>query len=192
MAIGREKQYSLFQLISYTLTACVVVCGATWTVATFLQSNELEAYRKADDWKANETITELRKLSKELNITLSERKEISALRIQAKNLPLLEAQAVKFRAERDALTETLKGLTAETKIFFVKQGQSEYAIPNLLLVGVSSTFAPSARCSVLFGDREESIYVGKYVSGSVSGINYRLSVKQVSDSGCELVYQQVP
>ena len=191
MSDGREKNYSLFQLLSYALGACVIVCGATWTVATFLQSNELEAYRKADEWKAKETITELRKLSSSLNQKLTEREELSKLRIQARKFISLQDEVIALEKERDSLAETVRTLTQETKTFSVRQGDSEYAIPNILLVGVTQVFTPTARCDVQFENRTESIYVGKSVAGVVSGINFKLSLKKVSDSACELVYQQV-
>jgi hypothetical protein len=188
---GNKKQFTFLQLLGYIFAATTTVCAATWTVAKVTQSNELEAYRKAGDWKVSESITELRTLSSTLNVTLAEKKELANLRITAAQLVATKNQLAAVTADRDRIAKTLSSISQESEKFSVALGTSEYAVPNVLLVGVVQVYSGLNQCEVRIGDHRQSMEVGEAIGGSVSGIDYRLSLTKVTPSECDFAFMRV-
>jgi hypothetical protein len=179
------------QLIAWLGAVSSASIIATWTLVTHLQANELDAYRKADQWKASETISELRKLSSELNITLAERKELTVLRANQQATKAIQEQLVTVTRERDRLAATVNAMTVPAMSFAVNEGDSKYIIPNVLLVGVVSAYTGINRCEIRIGNRGETLEIGGEIGGTASGINYQLRLTSVSDNSCGFSFVKV-
>lgn len=65
-------RFTLWQIIATAASVAVVCTGAAWTAGRTLLGDELEQYRRAEQWKAPDAIRKLEELSGRLNITLEE------------------------------------------------------------------------------------------------------------------------
>lgn len=190
MDASDKKQFSLPYLLTAVGSTAVAVAGATWGLAVYTQSNELEGYRKAKEWNVGESISELHKLSSALNITVAEKKELLALRTTARKLESLEESFAAMTKERDQLAVALKSVTEGNEKHVVANGSSSYLLPNLLIVAVVRASPILNQCEVRIGNRRLSMEVGETIGGTASGIDYQLSLTRVATEACEFNFSR--
>lgn len=189
MATIEHHQFSLWAMLGSIATAAVVVAGATWSVAKVTESNELEGYRRAKEWKAAESIDELRKLSTNLNITIQERKQLATLRDSAKRASELEARLVTVTAERDRFLRTISAMSEKQSQHTVKEGESSYLVPNTLLLAVVTTYPGINRCEVrVASDEKWTLEIGESKIITSGQIDYRLTLTKVSSDSCQFSF----
>lgn len=196
MDINSKFEVSLTYLLSVIGATAVTVAGATWGVAKLTESNELEAYRIAKDWKAADAITSLQELSKSAKLDSDERTEILRLR---QRVPELESILSKTTSEFEqtksevvSLRETLASLVKTIDQVEIPLRESRYVIPQTLAVGVHSIYTAMNRCGIRVGDRSESLEVGQPFEQLFVGKKYVLTLLKVSEATCTFAFAEKP
>ncbi len=184
-----SRDFSLWQLITYVATCGAVLIGATWVVAKLTEANELEAYRRAEDWKAAEAIEKLSELSNKLNLSVPERKELESLRITARKLHDVEKNLFAKNMEVAKLQGLLQSNVIKSGVYEVNQGNSLFLHEDRLLLAVVDAQKYVNLCNIRLGNEEKNLSLGETYEGEILGLQrYRLSLIKVSDDACSFKF----
>lgn len=82
MKLNEKFEATVWGLLCVIGPIVVLVAGATWGLSRATQSDELEAYRRAKEWKVKEAIEAIKTLSEKAAMDSSERTELLELRTQ--------------------------------------------------------------------------------------------------------------
>lgn len=192
MDINAKFEVSVWGVLCVIGATAVVVAGGVWGVAKMTESNELQAYKTAKDWKATDAIASLQELSKSAKLDADEQKELLSLR---RRLPELErtlsetsSQFVQARTEAFALRDTLASVIKNIDQVEVPIRESRYVIPQTVLVGVHTIY--TSRCGVRVGDRSEFLEIGQPFRLLFAGKEYVLTLSKLSETSCTFAFAE--
>jgi len=185
-------RFSVWQVIVIAASVAVVSAGAGWTVGRTLLGDELEQYRKADQWKVPDAIRRLSELSERLNIKLDERARLNEAVKSAQEFKADNERVKKELAAQTALLNEaqsrLKNLEGDT--FVLAVGKTRFVLGKELALGVTDTNRFSRECTVQLGDRQERIRPGKTLLESRGSLKVSITLLDVVDDTCRFAIAQ--
>jgi hypothetical protein len=194
MDINSKFQVTVWGVLGVIGSTAVVVAGATWGVAKTTESNELQAYQAAKDWKAAEAIVALKELSESVKLKVDEQNELNSLR---QRVPKLESTLSQTKAELEAATAEVSSLRLVQSSLVknidevqIPLGQSRFLIPNTVAVGVVSIMAGFNTCSVRIAERSTRLEVGEPTRLSFANKSYVLTLLAVTDTACSFSFAE--
>ena len=185
-------RFTLWQVIVIAASVAAVTAGAGWTVGRTLLGDELDQYRKAENWKVPDAIRQLTELTARLNVTLEERARLQQAVKSVDELKAENDRTTKELAERrrevDGLQSRLKNLEGDT--FVLEVGKTRFVLGRELALGVIDTNPYSRECKVQLGDREEMIRPGKTLTESRGNLRARVTLLEVVRDTCRFSIAQ--
>jgi hypothetical protein len=196
MKINDKFEVTVWGILVLIGGVATVVAPATWGIAKLTEANELEAYRRAKDWKVADAIASLSELSKVTKLDAEERKELVALRGHKqqfdKTTTELREQVTKLQNDRDLLRQTLASMVKTADTLEIPLGEARFVLANTLAVGVVSLSSASKRCDIQSGSRSQGIYVGQSIVLPYGGRDYSLTLLKLDDRSCTFSFAESP
>jgi hypothetical protein len=179
-------RFTLWQAIVIAASVAVVSAGAGWTAGRTLLGDELDQYRKAENWKVPDAIRQLTELTARLNVTLEERTRLQQAVKSVEELKATNDRTTKELAERkremEGLQSRVKNLEGDT--FVLEVGKTRFVLGRELALGVTGTNKYTRECMVQFGDREERIRPGRTLTESRGNLRARVTLLEVVGDTC--------
>lgn len=192
MNAPQRRNYSLAD-VGILIGALATAAGSGWGVAwaSFERSENMKvvAYETAQELQLPNSLEELRELSKALRPALEERKAALALPELTKKIVELQSQVDQVTRERNNLRTSVAAIEQVPRTISIRPGESKYAIPNALVVGVERLSTISSSCDFQYANKAETLKVAGIGSGRdpESGFNYKFKVTRVDEqTGCTI------
>jgi len=188
MKLNETYEATLWGMIGTVVAACVVVAGAVWVIAQQMQSEELQSYRVAQEWKIKEAIDSIAKLSKQAALDADERSDLLALRNEKKSqqtkiddlsekLRILNDKAMKQEAD-------LKRFASQPDVVEVPIGESHFFLGSSISVGCDSTFDESSMATVYVANNQQMMHVGQSYIVRLDEQTYLVTLTKVVKDKC--------
>jgi len=205
MKINEKYEPTVWGMLGIVAAVAVVVGGGTWALATKLQSDELEGYRKAKDWKVKDAIETIEKVSNQVALNTNERGELLKLRVdnvsfektisemklnQQIEVSKLTDQIKSLEKSTGDLRNTLGSIVKETNSFEVPKGEARFVVPKTIAIGVESTFDSFA--SVRIGDASAtSMHPGEKLTVNLGTKVYAVTLMKISKESCTFAFGEI-
>lgn len=188
MKINEPFEVNVWGILVVSAIVAAAAASATWLVAKTVESNELEGYRRAKEWKVAEAIVSIAEVSKAAKINVQERKELLSLRRANQLFDLegakLKSQLAALQSERDGLRRSLASIVKPINVLDLPLGEARFIVPNTVAVGVVGIYRTLNICEVRIGDRKEQLQVGQSLSHLLNGKEYRLALLKRGENSC--------
>jgi DNA repair exonuclease SbcCD ATPase subunit len=205
MKLNEKFDATIWGVLCVIGATAVVVGGATWTFSRTIQSDELEGYRKANDWKVKDAIAEITKLSKQAELNSKERTEFLELRakVALHEMTLSELKA-RHQNETSKLADQVKSLEKQNKelrnaldsivkkidLIEVPKGEARFVVQNTLAIGVEQTFESFA--SVRIGDTSIiTMHPAEKRTVNLGAKQYVVTLMKIGKNTCEFAFGEI-
>jgi hypothetical protein len=187
-------RFTLWAVLGIAATVATTVAGGTWLVSRTYLQDELEQYRRSVEWRLPENLRQLGEVSKKLNVTMDERKELEALRAQAQALhdqtASLQSKLKAAEGSVAMLTKRVGELEGDT--FEVQKGEARFIVPGRLAIGVNYTSTISNTADIQFGKESVSAKPGTPFEATIENIRYTITLLKIGDSSCTFAVSKRP
>ncbi len=167
---------------------------ASWLVSRTYLQDELDQYRRSAEWKLPENLRQLGEVSKQLNVTLAERKELETLRSQTKALQeQTTSLQTKLKAAEDSialLTKRVAELEGDT--FEVPVREAHFIVPGRLAIGVKDTSTIFNEAEIQFGRDSVRAKPGTPFEATVENVTYTVTLLKIGGSSCMFAVSKRP
>jgi hypothetical protein len=204
MKLNETFEATLWGILCIIGGITVVVGGAVWGFSRAFQSDELEGYRKARDWKVKDAIEAMTNLSSQAKLHSEERTELLQLRSDAASrkralsemktnheteISKLASQINALQKENSELRGELKSIVKESTSIEVPDGEARFVIPNTLAIAVEKIYTGFA--SIRIGDTEiTSMQPGQRQTVNLGGKHYVVTLTKIGKDGCTFAFSE--
>lgn len=161
--------------------------SAGWIGGRAYLGDQLDQYQRSESWHLPELLKNLGVVSKELSLSLAERKELASMQQSIaglqRNLDSSRLQISSLQDDLGKAREELASMKVET--FILNDGEARYIVPKEVAVGVKRAGIPTGEAEIQFAGQEHTVSAGATLEAIHAGKRYVLTVLEVKYERCK-------